>query len=330
MKKKHIKSAAGILTMAGAASAIISAGVGNFFYNYALNPKNKRNILEPEDKEEAKRKREEKQQQEKARRQWLKERTSTVFLYGDGKKYKGKSCPIKLKAYCSFRESPVYVLICHGYMGRAEDMVDYAKHFYEKGFNILLPDARGHGDSQGDYIGMGWHERMDILKWIDFILDRHPHGKIYLYGVSMGAATVMMTSGEELPENVKLMIEDCGYTSVWDQFAKVLKESFGLKPFPVMQIASIVTRLRAGYTLHEASALRQVEKSRLPMLFIHGDQDTFVPFSMLDQLYEAAGSQKKERLVIKGAGHAEAMRTAPEEYWGCIDQFTERYGNQRP
>jgi len=140
----------------------------------------------------------------------------------------------------------------------------------------------------------------------------------------MGGATVMMTSGEELPKNVKAIIEDCGYTSVWDEFSYQLKEIFNLSSFPIMNFSSAVTKIRAGYTLEEASAIAQVAKSKTPMMFIHGDNDTFVPSSMFNEVYEAA-NVPKEKIYVKGAGHGEAASVAGEMYWEKIENFINKY-----
>ena len=142
----------------------------------------------------------------------------------------------------------------------------------------------------------------------------------------MGAATVSMTSGENLPSNVKAIIADCGYTSVWEQFSYQLNLLFSLPDFPVMNASSVVTKVKAGYTLKEASALKQVAKSKTPILFIHGDKDDFVPYSMMDELYNATSSEK-EKLTVEGAGHAKASEVNPELYWSTIEKFINRYVN---
>lgn len=158
---------------------------------------------------------------------------------------------------------------------------------------------------------MGWPERRDVVRWCQQLIAEDPEAEIVLYGVSMGAATVMMASGEaDLPVQVRCVIEDCGYTSVWDEFSGQLKELFGLPPFPVLNAADLVCRIRAGYSITEASALRQVERSVTPTLFIHGEEDTFVPFWMLEELYQAA-SCEKEKLAVPGAAHAESAAVAP-------------------
>lgn len=225
-----------------------------------------------------------------------------------------------LHAYRVEREGHRYAFVVHGYTGNGASMADFGKAFYDRGFTVILPDLRGHGESEGEYIGMGWHNRLDMLGWIDAVIAGDPRAEIILYGISMGAATVMMTAGEDLPENVKLVIEDCGYTSVWDEFSVQLKEQYGLPAFPVMQAASLMTRLRAGYWLSEADAVKQVAKATVPMLFIHGEADTFVPYWMLEPLYGAATCEK-EKLVVEGAGHGMAALVDPEGYWGAVDAY---------
>ena len=194
---------------------------------------------------------------------------------------------------------------------------------YNRGYNVLMVDLRGHGESEGDYIGMGWHDRLDVIDWANYLIEKNPNCKIILHGVSMGGATVMMTTGEDLPGNIKVAIEDCGYTSIWDEFKMQLKELYNLPTFPVLNAASTVCKIKAEYILEEGSAVEQVRKSKTPTLFIHGELDSFVPFEMLDKVYEAANC-KKEKLVIKGAAHAESASVNPELYWKTVDRFIEK------
>ncbi len=233
---------------------------------------------------------------------------------------------LKLHGYLIENELPSnkWAVIFHGYSSKGSDMKMSAKKFYDLGYNILLPDARGSGQSEGSYIGMGWHERLDAVNWINKIVEKDNDAQIALYGVSMGGATVMMISGEELPSNVKVIVEDCGYSSVWGEFSYQLKEVFNLPSFPIMNFASAVTKLRAGYTLGEADAVKQLEKSITPMLFIHGDSDTFVPSSMLDVVYKAA-NVPKEQIYVKGAGHGAASAVLGDEYWERMFEFVGRY-----
>ena len=138
------------------------------------------------------------------------------------------------------------------------------------------------------------------------------------------SATVLSASGENLPSNVKAIIADCGYTSVWDVFSYQLKLLFNLPPFPVMDLANMVTMVKAGYSLKEASPISQVAHSKTPILFIHGDKDDFVPYYMMDKLYNATSS-KKEKLTIKGATHAKSDLVNPKLYWSRVNDFLNKY-----
>ncbi|MGN1400945.1 MAG: alpha/beta hydrolase [Bacillus sp. (in: firmicutes)] len=217
------------------------------------------------------------------------------------------------------------VIIAHGYSGRANAMMAYAKLYHEWGYNVLMPDARGHGNSEGDYIGFGWHERQDYLQWIDYLLDLNGKDQeIALHGVSMGSATVLMTSGESLPAQVKAVIADCGYTSAKDILSYQLGRMYNLPSFPIIQSTSLLTKLRAGYSFEEASALEQVKKTTLPIFFIHGDSDTFVPVEMAYELFEAA-SGPKELYIAEGAEHGNAYDIDPDAYERKIKAFLNEY-----
>ncbi len=223
-------------------------------------------------------------------------------------------------------ESHKYAVVCHGYGSIPQDMGGFASHFYDMGYHILTPAARCHERSEGRYAGMGWPERRDIVAWVDALVEQDPQAEIVLFGVSMGGATVMMTAGEaDLSPNVKCIIEDCGYTSVWDEFAGQLEEMFGLPTFPVLDAASLVAQVRAGWAFQEASAAEQVKKTSLPILFIHGEEDDFVPYWMLDVVYDACPSPDKERLSVPGAGHGEASSVDPALYWSTVEDFLAKH-----
>lgn len=234
---------------------------------------------------------------------------------------------LKLHAlYLPHEGSHKYAVVCHGYGSIPQYGGGFAAKFYEMGYSVLAPAARAHERSEGRYAGMGWPERRDIVAWVNTLAEQDPEAEIVLFGISMGGATVMMTSGEaDLAPNVKCVIEDCGYSSVWDEFAVQLDEMFGLPTFPVLDAASLVTRLRAGYGFKEASAVEQLKKTKLPMLFIHGEEDTFVPYWMLDVVYGACGSAEKEKLSVPGAAHGGAAGTDPELYWSTVEAFLNKY-----
>ncbi len=144
-----------------------------------------------------------------------------------------------------------------------------------------------------------------------------------LHGVSMGAATVLMASGEDLPGNVKAVIADCGYTSEWDEFQREA-DTLHIPWFPVLNATSVLSKVRDGYDFKQASALAQVKKSRIPTLFIHGSSDELVPYSMLGELYAAAACEKEE-LTVEGAGHALSSSVAPTLYWRTVEDFIAKY-----
>jgi fermentation-respiration switch protein FrsA (DUF1100 family) len=217
-------------------------------------------------------------------------------------------------------------IIVHGYNSWNGSMGGFAQYLLETlGYHVLLPDCRGHGKSQGGYIGFGWHDRKDMLQWIDLLLQKKgADTQILLYGVSMGGSTVLMTGGEELPHNVKCIIADCAYSSVTGILSYQMKRMFKLPSFPLMSFTSLICRLRAGYSFKEASALKQVAKARLPILFIHGSEDRFVPTSMVYELYEAADCPK-ELLVVEGAAHGTSFWKNPQDYKAAVEAFLEKY-----
>ena len=202
-------------------------------------------------------------------------------------------------------------------------MAGFVNKFHSLGYNVLAVDARAHGDSEGTKIGMGWPDRLDIIEWIKLILSWDANAQIILHGVSMGAATVLMASGESLPKNVKAVIADCSYTSEWDEF-RLEAKNLHIPWFPVLNVTSVFSKLRDGYDFKQASALEQIKKSRIPTLFIHGTEDELVPYCMLDELYTAANCEK-ECLTVKGAGHALSSSVAPELYWNTVESFIAKY-----
>ena len=290
--------------------------IGNYFYNLALNPNTPKDIVfgTPEEAEATS------GQVLDEDKEWLLNKSN----YTD--EYITSSDNLKLHSYKvkNITPSNKWVITVHGYTSEGINMSTYAKKYYDMGYNVLIPDLRSHGLSEGDYIGMGWDDRFDIISWINHILDEDYNAEIVLHGISMGAATVSMTSGEELPPNVKAIIADCGYTSVWDEFAYQLDDLFSLPEFPIMNISSLVAQIRAGYSLGEASSIEQVKKSQTPILYIHGDQDDFVPYFMMEELYNATSSEK-EMLTIKDAGHAKSSEVDPESYWTTVYNFINKY-----
>lgn len=218
-----------------------------------------------------------------------------------------------------------FVLVCHGYRAHSASTAHFARHFYEAGASLLLPDARAHGDSEGRAIGMGWPERLDVLDWIAELNRRFDNPGILLFGVSMGGATVMNAAGENLPPNVRCLISDCGYASLRDEFLWQLRTHYHLPGLPMLLLADPICRLLAGYSpLRDGDGCAQLRRCELPLLLIHGGADRFVPPEMLDRAYGAA-AEPKRKLVVDGAAHAESAIVAPEQYWAAVDAFYKTY-----
>ncbi|WP_083537188.1 MULTISPECIES: alpha/beta hydrolase [unclassified Paenibacillus] len=218
------------------------------------------------------------------------------------------------------------VILVHGYSGHALQNAAFAKFYHEQlGFHVLMPDNRGHGASEGNVIGFGWLDRKDLLRWIEYVLARSgPASELVLHGVSMGGAAVLMTSGEKLPPQVKAIVSDCAYTSVRDQLAYQLKRIYHLPSFPLLASTSLLTRVLAGYSFGEASAVNQVRQTKTPILFIHGTADTFVPFAMAQSLYDHCPGEK-ELFIVPGAGHGMAYRTDTAGYQLAVRQFVAKH-----
>ncbi|WP_404274311.1 alpha/beta hydrolase [Exiguobacterium undae] len=216
------------------------------------------------------------------------------------------------------------VILVHGYGGVGTDLAGFAYLYHQAGFHVMMPDNRGHGKSEGNYIGFGWHDREDCLRWTEYLIARlGQESTIFLHGVSMGGATVLMTSGEVLPPQVKGIISDCAYTSVNAVLAYQMKRMYRLPHFPFLAMTSLLTKLKAGYFFSEASALKQVKRATVPILFLHGGADTFVPTSMVYELYQACPTEK-ELVVIPNAAHAMAYFEDPDTYDTVVERFVRR------
>jgi len=230
---------------------------------------------------------------------------------------------LKLHATYFPCEGSKKIVICfHGYT--SEGLNDYstlAIFYKENGYNLLIVDERAHGKSEGTYIGFGCLDRYDARLWIDTMIEKLGEDcKIVLHGDSMGGSTVLMTTGLDLPPQVKAAVSDCAFTSAWDVFSSVLKNMYHLPPFPLLNISNGMVKKRAGYALDECNAKTEVAKAKIPVLFIHGDSDSFVPCSMVYELYDACQTEKK-LVVIKGAGHVESCYRDAEEYEGAVRSF---------
>ena len=217
------------------------------------------------------------------------------------------------------------IVLLHGYRSSGEHDFSCAfKMYFEHGFNILIPDQRAHGKSEGKYICYGALERFDALGWCEKINDEKGDGEIiYLSGVSMGATTVLMASGLTLPKNVRGIIADCGFTSPAEIIRKVMKEDMGFPLFPIFYTTRLLVRLIAKFDM-DYSALDALKINTLPVLFIHGIADNLVPFYMGEQNYSVCQSEKYS-LWIEKAGHGTSFLFENERCVKALEEFTSKY-----
>lgn len=220
-------------------------------------------------------------------------------------------------------------VILHGYKNTAQTFL-YLGRMYSSDLdcNILLPDLYAHGLSDGEDVQMGWLDRLDVARWLDVAHSAFGNGqdsvRIVLHGVSMGAATTMCVSGERLPDYVRCFVEDCGYTSTSAELGQQLEEQFHLPRFPLLPLASGICKMRFGWAFGDGMPLQQVARCSRPMLFIHGDSDTFVPTAFVYELYKAK-PQPKQLWIAAGSRHAKSYIDHPAEYTRTVRKFLMKY-----
>ena len=229
-------------------------------------------------------------------------------------------------AYIIMSETPSdkWIVLNHGYTSAPEGTCVFTREFHNMGFNCICPSMRGFANDEGHYCSMGYYDRYICLAWVNYISAKYPDAQIIIHGYSMGAATTMLTLGEELPDNVKCAISDCGYTNCYEQYTYVLKHNASLPAFPILDLANTVSKLKGNFDFKESSPIDAIKKSKTPTLFIHGSKDDFVPFYMLDKLFDACKSEK-QKLVIEGGLHATSVVKNPELYWSTVKEFIAKY-----
>ncbi len=257
----------------------------------------------------------------------IQERKDRLFAHPHEDVYKKSGDGLNLHAIyvpSDTKEDEKIAICFHGYTGQAgSDFCGISDYYLKNGYSLLLVDQRAHGKSEGEYIGFGCLDRIDACSWIDWVIARcGMQTKIVLHGISMGAATVLMTSGLELPDQVKGIISDCAFTSPKEVFTHVLRSMYHMPAFPTMQITDWINRKKAGYGLDECNAAREVRKAQVPILLIHGDADTFVPCSMCHEIEKNCASETT-KLIIEGAAHAESYYKDMEAYENAMTGFLE-------
>ncbi len=238
---------------------------------------------------------------------------------------------LRLKAWFvpAEKESKRFVICVHGYNCNGPDECGHLFPFYhyEMGCNYLLPDLRGHGRSDGKLIGYGTWDSLDIKRWIDYLIDRFGEDiQIILHGISMGAATVMLVNNSSPREQVKVVIEDCGYTNALDVVTTKIKSlNINYTARAIAKAGNLYCRALSKYDLKkDASPLGTMANAKNPVMFIHGEKDALVPFEMCGMLYEAC-PVPKEIFTVPDAEHAFSYYDAKEEYDAKVKAFIEKY-----
>lgn len=213
-------------------------------------------------------------------------------------------------------------LCVHGYNSAGYyEFATMVEPILKGGYNCFLINQRKAPPSEGKHTGFGVLEKKDLLKWIEALNSLVPDGRIILYGVSMGGATVMQASEFEL-KNVVGIIEDCGYTSCWEEFRFMLKTVAHLPAFPILNVINLLCKIFLKFDLKSSDSRKAVAKTSLPMLFVHGDADAFVPEDMSHECYEACQG-KKQIIIFPKAAHAQSHFTHPERYESALLGFAD-------
>lgn len=217
------------------------------------------------------------------------------------------------------------IVVAHGYQGSHFTMAGYIRMFHNLGYNVLAPDDRGSGVSSGRYVTFGYPDSRDYVRWVNRVIAKNGQSsQIGLFGVSMGGATVMMMSGLKLPKQVKAIVEDCGYDTVENELAFQLKQQFNFPRYPLIPLSLLVARYRVGYNFYHGNSVAALRKNKLPIFFIHGQNDTFVPTKMVYRNYHAAQGPKKLWITSK-TKHAASFKNYPDAYRQKVSRFFANY-----
>jgi fermentation-respiration switch protein FrsA (DUF1100 family) len=196
----------------------------------------------------------------------------------------------------------------------------YIRH----GYNILLMDNRACGNSEGKWCTFGLLERKDTLQWVQYLAKENPKDEMVIHGTSLGGATACMLSEMALPDQVKAIVSDCAYANIRKQLEYSIQKTMHVPYQLVLPQTLWWFHQETGLSVDDASPLEAVKHAKVPMLFIHGEEDRYVKKENALALYDACTSEKK-LLLIPGAGHAAAHYVGKEKYEGPLFQFLDQY-----
>ena len=223
--------------------------------------------------------------------------------------------------------SDIYVFGAHGYRSYGKkEFCGFAQYYLSRGINVFFPDHVASGESEGTHCSFGYHEKEDCMKWLKYMTDHFGKDiKIILHGVSMGSATVcMMTGRNDLPENVKFTVADCGFTTAKDLF-KFKMDGLGIPDFGLLKGVNFVNMINHGFDFRDIAPTESVKNAKVPMLFVHGKEDNLVPSYMAKELFDNCSAPYKDILIVEGADHAQAHVDGKQEYEDKIDAFIEKF-----
>ena len=225
--------------------------------------------------------------------------------------------------YLNKGKNKIAVLV-HGYGGNYRDMAKYAQIFLDMGFDVLAIDNRAHGKSEGDFVGMSWLDKIDLKYWCDFLSEQNMCYKILLFGQSMGASAVCNYVGEKDCKNVVGVIEDCGFDNVYKQIYYLFNRiKIKLKIF--FKIFEFYANRKNDYKLMQVDCIKQLKKSNVPVLIIHGEKDEFVPTEMAYNLYNSLDEKRRDLYIAQDAGHTKSFEVNERKYKNVIYNFLNKY-----
>ncbi len=230
---------------------------------------------------------------------------------------------LKLRGKFLNNGSQCVAFLVHGYGGNYVDMAKYADIFLKRGLDVLAVDNRAHGTSEGDYVGMGWIDRLDVIKWCEFLSQEKPYSKVLLFGQSMGASAVCMASCEKLDCHVVGIIEDCGFDNTFKEVSYIYQKGKLHTKFFLNLFTSYANR-KNGYDMRQADAIRQLKKTSLPILIIHGSDDDFVPTEMAYNIYNNLDERRRNLYIASGAKHTESYDVDKKKYIKAINKFLDK------
>ena len=234
---------------------------------------------------------------------------------------------LRLRAkYFEYEKDAPIELLFHGYKGNAErDLCGGVERCFRLGRSVMIINQRASGNSDGHVITFGIKESEDCIEWVKYAVSRFGKDrKIVIGGISMGAATVMMATRFPLPENVVCVLADCGYTSPKEIIKKVVRDMKlpDKLVYPFIRLGALIY---GHFNLEETSAIECMKQCQVPVVFVHGDDDAFVPYEMSKELYEACTSEKKTFITIAGAGHGLAFPVDRDGYVGQLAKVRDEW-----